>query len=649
MKTLKILLSMFTLTALVWAQTDSLEVASDSLETASAESLVDSSMDVTAADTSLAGFADMDSVAMDSASNGMDIFSEPEPEMVLVKQAPRPASLAGLMNEGPVYYWSNDHLDGLGLEALDYITIEDPTLIAIKANDCMDIVCHLLASDSTGLDYVIVAANDSTPYKVYDTVTKVVMLEAGRDSLATALDSYLRGLAGDELMAVFPETAADDDSLLVLGETTVLPVSSGRDLALKIKRRKFRTMQSMTTNPANLARSYDTYTTWNLLPDLNVSVRNSLLTPGWYGEWWTKGIDLDEGTNMKDYLATLLDKEIRININPEFRTVFGFRIGRFGLNLAGLSHIRFSLPGDILATPMQDIIFDEPIENAGMEVEILPFVAKSTLAYAHPLSTPYGDLKVGLGVNVYLATGYAHFTSDDFTIVTSADSVIATASGEGWLTVAGAEGSLTDPNFDGFEVGTALSKPGLGLDIGAILDLQPLINEEVEVHVALTNVLAKYEWNDVRHESWTYELRLPAPNADAIDTLDVEAYQTTTTTLISDGGNYTLELPTVFNLYAYYQPLDKILLGAGIQKAFTDELVLGYGPDLSFNYQINLYPVSFWDVSYFKTSRFGDPVHTFGSGFHFGFLETALTVSFFNGVNAEAKGVGLGFRSSLHF
>jgi hypothetical protein len=55
------------------------------------------------------------------------------------------------------------------------------------------------------------------------------------------------------------------------------------------------------------------------------------------------------------------------------------------------------------------------------------------------------------------------------------------------------------------------------------------------------------------------------------------------------------------------------------------------------------------DFSYYKQNQYGDPVHTFGSGLHFGFLETGFTLSFFNGLNTDAKGIGFGLSSSLHF
>lgn len=654
MKTFNLILGIVIFSTLGWSQTDttmSSEAAADSL--VQEESLVE-----------VTPIADSTEVVSEMTDSTLTLIQEdslsfaiedtlvvPEPEMVLMQMAPVSANIAGLINEGPVYYWSNDHLEGLGLEALEYIHILDPTPMAIKANDCMDIVCHLLATDSTGLDYVIVGSPDSAMYKVYYTETKVVVLEALPDDLAPALDAYLREQAGEEMMAVLPEQAMVADTIVQDIVLTDMAVAKVRIPALQIRRRNFRSMDELFTNPANLARDYAAKTSWNLFPDFKIGIRNSLLTPGWYKKWWTTGGHWDQSTK-DEYLATLINEELVLNITPNFHTLFGFRIGRFGFNIAGKSHIKLVLPGSIPTTlipvlPMQDWTLNEPIENGGIELETIPFVLKSTLSYAHPISTPYGDLKVGVGLNVYEAAGYVKMVSDNFTVTFTEDSVFASASGEGWATTAGASGHLDDPNLDNLDPMNTLSDPTVGIDLGLIMDLYELVNQEVEVQLSIRNIGAKYTWAGLTHEAWTFEQRMPVD--DNLDTDSLENYQVTETIVLDSEENYEIDVPTVINVAAFYQPLPKVLIGAGLEKAFTDEVRFGFSPDLEFYYQINLFPTKLLDFSYYHQTKYGDPVHTFGTGLHLGMLDAGMTLSFFNGVNSGAKGIGFGLRSSLHF
>jgi hypothetical protein len=350
-----------------------------------------------------------------------------------------------------------------------------------------------------------------------------------------------------------------------------------------------------------------------------------------------------------DYLSTITDKQLALNIAPDFHTLLGFRIGRFAFNLSGKSHIKMVLPGNTLGLPMQDILFDEPLENGGLEVEAIPFVAKTSLSYAQPLHTPFGEIKLGLGLNLYEAIGYMNIVSNDFTIMTTRDSTVVTASGEGWVTEAGAEGSGDDPNLDDFDPMDATSGISVGLDIGAIMNLQSYLHQEVEVQVSLKNLGAKYKWSNVTHKAWTMDMVLPVLSPGELDTLDIEQYQTTTDTTLATDAEVTIDVPAVFNLSAIYQPIPQVIVGVGLEKAFTDEVQLGYSPNLELNYQLNLYATPWLDFSYYKQNQYGDPVHTFGSGLHFGFLETGFTLSFFNGLNTDAKGIGFGLSSSLHF
>lgn len=660
MKTLTNILTILTLTTFLVAQVDStITEPLDDLDVEVTET-VDGSPDTLAQtetelvpDTTDTELMVLDSTAVDSSALvEADTLVVEEPVMAWIQKEPEPIQVSGLMNKGTLY-WSNDGLEGIGLDQLDYVTIQDPTLIAIKANDCLDIVCHLLATDSSGVNYVIVAPEDSSDFRIYDILTKTVMIEASADSIVQAFDTYLRDLAGMEYIEVKAEEIAPVVPSLAEDLPVALPVYAPRANALKIKHRQFRSMEELASNPANLARDYNSFSSWNLLPDFKFSVRNSLLTPGWYKEWWTVG-GVWDASMKNDYLETVAGQDLALNISPEFQSLFGFRIWRVGVNVGLTSHIKMVLPGSFLGLPMQDIEFydstaAEPkfLDYGGLEIEAIPLVIKSSLSYAHPISTPYGNLKVGIALNVLEAVGYMRMESDEFKVVLTEDSIHVTASGQGWATAAGIDGHLDDLNTDDMDPGSTVSDPGIGIDLGLIADLQPLLKQEVEIQVALRNIGATYKWSDVTRSVWTFEQVMPAPGNAELDS--IEQYQHSTDSTIATGEEFSIDVPTVFNLTAYYQPLPRILIGVGLEQAFTDEAQFGYSPDLQFAYQLNLYAFPWLDFSYYKQNQYGEPVHTFGSGFHFGFLDTGFTLSFFNGLNTDAKGIGFGLNSSLHF
>ncbi len=618
---------------------------SDSTETPDDDMVEDESVEM---DSTSMEVVELDSMMADStAIVAEDTVATPKPVMGWVQNDPAPTTLAGLVNEGNLYYWTNDVLEGMDFTSLSYISILDPTMIAVNANDCLDIVCHLLASDGSGVNYVVVTKDDSSDVQIYNTVTKVVAIEAPADSIVSALDAYLKEIAGSEYLAIATEDTTVAEPVVVVDQYELARQAAKRK-TMKIRNNQFRELEDISSNPANLAREFDNTVSLNLLPDFKFSLHNSLLTPGWYTEWWTTGGVWDAAMKA-DYLSTITDKQLALNVAPDFHTLLGFRIGRFAFNLSGKSHIKMVLPGNTLGLPMQDILFDQPLDNGGLEMEVIPFVAKASLSYAQPVQTPLGDIKVGLGVNLYEAVGYLNVESDDFTIMMTRDSTVVSASGEGWVTEAGAKGPGTEPDLNDLDPMDATSNISIGFDIGAIMDLQSYIHQEVEVQVALKNLGAKYTWSDVTHSAWTMNMVLPLLSAGELDTLDIEQYQTSTDSTLSTDAEVTIDVPTVFSLNAIYQPIPQVMIGFGIEKAFTDEVQLGYSPDLELNYQLNLYATPWLDFSYYKQNQFGDPVHTFGSGLHLGFIETGFTLSFINGLNANAKGLGFGLSSSIHF
>jgi hypothetical protein len=562
-----------------------------------------------------------DTMAQELEETFEDLYAQPELP---------PIRVVGLINEGPLNFWSNDDLANLGFSGMENLSVEDPYLIAAKANDCLDIVCHLLATDSSHADYVVISSNDSSDVQVYEITTRAMVITAAPDKVAEAFGAYLRGegLSPEPELATTPEPAIEAPPEMAAATTSV------------IKLRQHRSMDALFSNPANLAREFESFTTWNIIPDFGVNIHNSLLTPGWYKDWFTTGIHL-KGATKDDYLSTLVDQELALNIVPEFQTLFGFRIGRYGFNTSVTSPIKMVLPGNLLALPMQDISLNNPIDNSDIEVEAIPMALKTSLSYAHPLSTPYGDVKVGANLNLYKAAGYMRMISDEFVVTLNQDSVFINASGESWATVAGIDGHIDSLVTDDFDAGQTMSELTMGIDIGAIMDLSDQLGQDVEVQLSLSNIGAKYKWTGVTHETWTYTV---ATTADS-----VEQHQISESEVIGDDEELEVNIPTVLKLHAIYQPFPTLLVGAGIEKAFTDEARLGYSPDFGFSFQLNYYPAKWFDISYYMQPRFGDLAHTFGSGFHFGFLDAGLTMSFINGINSNAKGIGFGLQSNLHF
>jgi len=641
MKTLNLLLFVLILASFLNGQTDSTDAVTP--EAAIGSETVADLPDTTAVQELEPATEVMETNAVAADTLAAETFPE-STEMVdtdldqFLKLEPTPVRIVGLMYDGPLYFWSNDNLENIGFFNKSYLRVEDPTLIAVNAKDCLDIVCHLLASNTTEADYVVVSsADDSTLVQIYEIETRASIIEAPAAQALALFETYLQENGYKALFEKAPPvTPPVVDDTLVSSELEI-----GQTKAENIRQLQFRSMDALFSNPGNLARNFDAFTSWNLLPDFRVNVHNSLLTPGWYKEWWTTGGVWDDATK-NEYLSTIMDQNLALNAIPEFQTLFGFRIGHFGLNISGSSHVKVVLSGNLLGLPMTDILRNEPIENGGLEVEAIPFVAKTALSYAHPLATPYGDLKVGASLNIFEAAGYMRMYSDDLTILVTEDSITISATGEGWATVGG-QGQLDDLDTENLAPADMLSDISIGVDLGAILDLSEQLNQAVEVQLSLRNLGAQLKWSNVTHEKWAYNQTIQISDSES------DSIETITSEVISTDEELTIKVPTVLDVKAFYQPVHNVLVGVGLEKAFIDEIQFGYSPDLEFSFHLNYYPINWFDISYQLEPRFGDPTHTFGSGFHFGFLDTGIFVSFLNGLNSKAKGIGVGFQSSLHF
>lgn len=641
MRTLINILLTLSLASFLFAQTDTTQTETPIADPV-AEPVTEEVVETVADDTLTVDTPEVETAADTTEFDLEAQVAELEEEEALSDDAPEmdiPVRVLGLVNDGQVVFWSNDGLAALGLDAYLNLTYGESAIIAAKASSCIDIVCNLLATDSSDADYVLVTPTDSSDVKVYEISTRTTVIEASADEIALAFAVYL----GENPLEETPAEVVMDDP--EVSETADMAIGPDRSKMFKIRNKQFRTMEALFSNPANLARKFESNTTWNFVPDFRINIHNSLLTPGWYKEWFTTGEVWDAATK-SEYLSTIMDQDLAINVTPEFQTLLGFRIGNFGFNTSMISHMKFNLPGNLLGLPMQDIYLHDPIDNGGLDIEMIPFVVKSSLSYAYPMATAFGDLKVGGSINIFEAAGYARMVSEDLTITMTEDSVAVSATGEAWMTAGGSEGIFEDFDDEELEPSDMLSNLGFGVDVGAVLDLYDRFDQEVEVHVLLKNLGAKYSWSNVTHELWTLDLKMPVVMEEGDS---IENYKTEETTLVSAGEEFSVSVPVVFSVGALYQPFPQLLVGAGIEKAFTDEAALGYSPDLEFSLQLNYYPAAWFDISYYLQPRYGEPAHVIGSGFHFGFLDIGGSLTLINGFNSNAKGIGFGFHSSLHF
>ncbi|MCF7807173.1 MAG: DUF5723 family protein [Candidatus Marinimicrobia bacterium] len=632
MRILTKLLLMLSLASFLVAQIDTTATETPVADEMNADPAEEMTQEAIVADTTAA-----DSL-LDEELSSTEATSE-EVETIMADIIELPTRVIGLVSDGFVTYWSNEGLDALGLEQYLDITRGEPGLVAAQAKDCLDIVCNLLAADSSHADFVFVTPTDSSNVQVYEIATRTTVIEAPADEIALAFANFLGESPAEQ--AIVEEVVTEQPE----AEAEPMVLGPDRSPSSKIRNLQFRNMDALFTNPANLGRDFASKTAWNILPDFRVNIHNSLLTPGWYKEWFTTG-EVWDAAMKQEYLSTITDQDLTIRVYPEFQTILGFRIKNFGFNASTISHLKATIPGNLLGLPMRDILFDDPIKNGGIEIEAVPLVVKSTLSYAQPLKTAFGALKVGANLNVYEAAGYLNVVSDELRVTLTEDSVEVHATGEAWVTAGNAESIFENFEGDDIEPSDLLSNISFGVDVGAVLDLYDRLDQEVEVHVLLRNLGAKYKWSNVTHELWSYDLVMPAVIEDGDS---IEAYETEETTLIASDEELSVSVPMVFSLGAVYQPFSRLIVGGGIQKAFTDEYQLGYSPDLQISLQGTYYLFPWFDISYSLKPRFGDSAHSFGGGFHFGFLDMGMRVSLINGFNSEAKGLGFGFHSSLHF
>ncbi len=597
--------------------------------------------------------------------------------LLIMSVAGADTKVAGLINEGNIYRWSNDDLNSAGADGVEGLDLSAVDELILKSVDCLDIVCFLIAATGSGLDYIAMSTDDGKKFEIYDADTKVVVAETTDEELVTTLSVLTNGAgSGTDADAVAAAIAAadttfaamHDPSFGVASDTVAAPeapsfldkISSympdfltnmpgaDRTKAQEIRLNEFRTLDAIGTNPAHLSRDFERFTTFNLM-DVSYNFSNSGLTPSWYTEWLTEGGIWDNETR-DAFAATLQGQHFTFSSHLAFPTLFGFRIGPVALNMSAFSWVNFTLPGELLAQGFDPILLNDPIEFDGLELETIPGVAKTSIAYGQLIPTPIGDIGAGVGLSVYTAAGYLRAVSSELTILETEDSILVDASGEGWYTGAGIQGSIDSPNTDDLETSELISKQTAGLDLGFRYDLQPFLGQELEVMLSLQNLGAKFKWDNVIHEAWSYQFH--APNVADLAAMSDSARQeleSSSTEVLSTGGELEVSVPAVMGLTAIYQPVAPLLILMQFEKSLSSEDILHIQAAPQMKFQLSYYPIPAIDLTFRRSALLNVPVYTFGAGLHFGIWDAGMEFNFHNGLNAEAKGIGFGLFSSWHF
>lgn len=571
--------------------------------------------------------------------------------------------VAGLIKDQSILRWGNEEIEDKGLTDIEGVSLASVDALILKSADCIDIVCYLLATADAGLEYIILSLEEGTQFQIYDAKTKVVMVETDTEGLVQSLtdliygppevaDSALVDSAFTALADSVPPSVASDDYLIDLG--LYLPDfmhdPAQKEKKTKIRTRYFRDMRLLNQNPSNLARNYERFTSWNLLPDVAYNFHNSQLTPGWFTQWLTEG-GVWSDAEKADFMSTLAEQNVEFRSHLALPSIIGIRIGPVGFNTSLVNWVNVT-PGKLVTLPWQDIKFDQTVDLGGLEVETVPAIVKAGLSYGQVIPTPIGDLRAGVGINMLTAGGYVKVQADTFTIETTFDSTFVRASGTGWYTLAGADGNLTDPNTDGLEPTKLISDAAVSLDLGVGLNLQPLINQELDLSLGLRNLGAQFNWSGIRHESWYYELDAPGLveladiDGDSLEEAGLARYGTE---IIDTEGTLTIDMPLVVSMTAVYQPVSMLFLRWNFEKALTDEAVIHVASEAQSRFQVSFFPWPALDFTFQRGKMFDVPVYTLGTGLHFGIWDGRIAFNFHNGFNTEAKGIGFNLSSSWHF
>lgn len=562
-----------------------------------------------------------------------------------------------------------------------YFADEDVTaeaaleFIAGDSADCDELDCYLEAAREAEAELFLLINTYGDQVALYDPVTGDLLGEA---SLSNPFAVFAAALGGEFLpeaadttapfsaeMTTLDSVSAAMDSLaaeaMAAAEAAVLAAESEAEALPvsepyawnnfdKVLYRHLRNFDAFVENPSQLALEQETATAWSVvLPmpfvPLHVRLNNSAFTPGWVDEWF-QGQYLTEA-DKAEMTSILNGKSLDIQTLVDIPTIFGMRIGPVGINSGAHIAVRGILPGDLLMLPWSNFTSDNPLTDLELSFETLNY-SQTNIGYGHNIPTPIGDVRAGAGLGLFFGFGYAKVESEAFTLATSLDSVEVNLAARGFFTDPNI-GLINDPNFDNMDLGHFPSTLGIGVNLGAGLNLYPLLKQHVDVQVALSNLGAKLTWENVTEKTFTAS----AVVYDVVEVMDNSSDSTYIDSLLNPQetvigvGSHSVTIPAQFSLVAQYQPIRQVLLQVSYRQSLSDGVAWTTDPRLGL--YVGLFPVPAVEFRGGINSFMGQTTWSGGFGLHFKRYEMGIDGTAINGMGANASGMGIRLSQSLYF
>ena len=577
---------------------------------------------------------------------------------------------------------------GMHFDATYFDTDESPSgekldFIAGDSADCGDVDCFLSAAKKGDADYLMLLNPGENQVTLYDPDTQEKLAESSLDNPFAVFETLFSKIAAtiptdstlvdsSSLTSMIPDSAmiagvsAAMDSLAAealaaaaaaaakkeIDAESRLPVSKpvGFTDFDKVFYRHSRTLEAFVENPSYLALNHETSTAWSVVMPmpfipLRVRMNNSALTPGWVKDWF-QGQFLTESDKL-EMTSILRGKSLDIHTIVDLPTLLGVRVGAIGFNSGVHIAVNGVLPGDLLMLPWSNFTSDNPLTDLDLAFETLSY-SQTNIGYGREVPTPFGNVRAGAGIGLYMGFGYAQVQSEQFTLTTNTDSIVVDLAARGFYTDPNI-GLLTDPNTSDLAMSPFPSALGFGINLGAGMDLYQLTGQRIDVQLALSNIGASLNWNTVTEKTFSahaviYDVAEVMDNSS--DNTYIDSLLNPTETVIGV-GSYSVSIPVQMALMAQYQPIRQILVQASYRQSFADGVA--WTTDPQFGLYVGYFPIPAVELRGGLNSFMGQTAWTGGFGVHLKHYEMGIDVTAMNGFGLNASGVGIRLSQSLYF
>lgn len=557
------------------------------------------------------------------------------------------------------------------------------------STDCADddVDCYLSEAQKHAANYLMLLNLIDNQVVLYDPATREKLAESSLDkdnpfgvfeslfnSIATATpadsvrvdssamtsmmpDSTLIDRVSAAMDSLAAEALAAAQSAATMHQETeaepVLPVSTPTEFTDfdKVFYRHLRSFDAFIENPSYLALDHEMGSAWSIaipMPfvPLQVRMNNSALTPGWIKDWF-QGQFLTE-SDKQQMTSILRGKSLDIRTVVDIPTVLGVRIGSIGFNTGVRVAVNGVLPGDLLMLPWSNFTGDNPLTNLDLNFEMLNY-SQTNIGYGREIPTPFGNVRAGAGIGLYLGFGYAQVQSEQFTLATNTDSIVVDLAARGFYTDPNI-GLLSSPNFNNLELGNLPSALGFGLNFGAGMDLYHLTGQHLDVQMALSNLGAKLNWSQVTEKTLTAHAVIYDVAAVMDSSSNNDAYIDSLlnpTDVVVGVGSHSVSIPAQFALMAQYQPLRQILVEVSYRQSFSNGAAWTTDPQIGL--YVGYFPIPAIELRGALNSFAGQTTWSGGFGVHLRRYEMGLDVTAMNGFGSNASGAGVRMTQSLYF